>query len=205
MRGVLRVKIVVLAAPAAILPVRRRDLENLDPGVQQKAQEPGTIGGGGLDANTLDLPEGSPPDEHLPTALRGRGEAPGSDKPILFADDRRDMQILVGVHAADGATSCAFPSVHFGPPGSTVVRRLPQDRVRGQDSDATVSQVRPFLGHRPRRGKTAPQGVLGRPTGPRKDISRLIGVRVKPHRDAPWRHLNQTVHRGEGQVGLPLK
>jgi hypothetical protein len=34
MRGVLGVEIVVLAAPAAILRVRRRDLENLDPGVQ---------------------------------------------------------------------------------------------------------------------------------------------------------------------------
>src|SRR5438874_5645055 len=29
--------------------------------------------------------------------------------------------------------------------------------------------VRPFSGHRHRRGKASPQGVPGRPTGPRKD------------------------------------
>jgi hypothetical protein len=36
----------------------------------------------------------------------------------------------------------------------------------GQSRDQTV---RPFSGQRHRRGKTSPQGIPGRPTGPRKD------------------------------------
>lgn len=39
--------------------------------------------------------------------------------------------------------------------------------------DRTVKRqnVRPFLGHMHRRGKTPPRGVPGRPTGPRKDTA----------------------------------
>src|SRR5680860_262247 len=40
--------------------------------------------------------------------------------------------------------------------------------------------VRPFSGHRKRRGETSPLGVLGSPTGQRKDtLSRSIGVWVR--------------------------
>jgi len=42
--------------------------------------------------------------------------------------------------------------------------------MRGQDSHETT-EVRPFSGHRHRRGKAPPQGVPGRPTGPGKDTA----------------------------------
>ena len=43
MGGVLSVEIVVLATPAAIVLVRRRDLQNLDPGLLHEAQQAGTV------------------------------------------------------------------------------------------------------------------------------------------------------------------
>src|SRR5271154_3867630 len=42
--------------------------------------------------------------------------------------------------------------------------------MRGQDSHETM-KVRPFSGHRHRRGKASPQGVPGRSTGPGKDTA----------------------------------
>src|ERR1700727_597527 len=42
--------------------------------------------------------------------------------------------------------------------------------MRGQDSHETIT-VRPFSGHRHRRGKASPQGVPGRSTGPGKDTA----------------------------------
>src|ERR1700691_1215422 len=42
--------------------------------------------------------------------------------------------------------------------------------MRGQDSRETM-KVRPFSGHRHRRGKASPQGVPGRSTGPGKDTA----------------------------------
>ena len=104
MGRVLRVEIVVLATLAAIVLVRRRDLQNLDPGLLHEAQQPGAIAAGRLDADALELTEGAHPGEHLPIALPGRGKASASQNAVAFIDDRRDMQILVGVDAADDAT-----------------------------------------------------------------------------------------------------
>src|SRR4029077_15906209 len=42
--------------------------------------------------------------------------------------------------------------------------------MRGQDSHETM-KVRPFSGHKHRRGKASPQGVPGRSTGPGKDTA----------------------------------
>jgi len=53
--------------------------------------------------------------------------------------------------------------------------------MRGQDSHETM-EVRPFSGHRHRRGKASPQGVPGRSTGPGKDTTWSIWVWVRPHR-----------------------
>ena len=47
---------------------------------------------------------------------------------------------------------------------------LHRDRMRGQDSHETM-EVRPFSGHRHRRGKASPQGAPGRSTGPGKDTA----------------------------------
>ena len=180
---VLRVEIVILAAPTAIVPVRRRDLQNLDPGRLNEAQQAGPIAAGALDADALDLTEGSHPGEHLPIALAGRGEALASQNTVAFIDDRRDMQILVGVHTADNASLPArVLDVHSKPPGSTVLRRLRQDRVRGQDSHVTRGQA--LLGSQAsaRQSLTARRSRAADGSGERHGWS--IGVRVRPHRDA---------------------
>jgi hypothetical protein len=85
----------------------------------------------------LDVAQGSHPRKHLPITLSRRGEAAGSKNPFLLVDNRGDMQILVGVHATDDATRHRCFPVHYQPPGSTVPQRLRQDRLHGQDSNAT--------------------------------------------------------------------
>src|ERR1700751_1585761 len=59
----------------------------------------------------------------------------------------------------------AIPSLRM-----SVHEWLHRDRMRGQDSHETM-KVRPFSGHRHRRGKASPQGVPGRSTGPGKDTA----------------------------------
>ena len=109
MGRILRVEIVVLATSTAIVLVRRRDLQNLDPRALHEAKQAGAIAAGRLDADALDLTEGSHPGEHLPITLPGRGEASAPQNTILFIDDGRDMQILVGVDAADDTSLCLRP------------------------------------------------------------------------------------------------
>jgi hypothetical protein len=74
----------------------------------------------------LDLTEGSHPGEQLSVALPGRGKALAPQNTVAFIDDGREMQILVGVHAANDMSLCWVPDVHSEPPGSTVLRRLRQ-------------------------------------------------------------------------------
>src|SRR3954470_23556146 len=126
MGGILRVEIVVLSASTAIVSVRRRDLQDLDPHGLNKAKQAGPIAAGGLDPDPLDFTEGFHPGEHLSVALPGRGKALAPQNTVAFIDDGRDMQILVGVHAANDMSLCLVPDVHSEPPGSTVVRRLRQ-------------------------------------------------------------------------------
>ena len=57
MRSVLRVEIVVLAAPAPIMLVRRRHLQHLDPRVLHEAEQTSAIAAGRFNANALDVPE----------------------------------------------------------------------------------------------------------------------------------------------------
>ncbi len=88
---VLRVKIVVLSASTPIVPVRRCHLKNFDPGLLNEAKQSGSIAARRLDADALDLTEGSHPGEHLPVTLTRRGEALGSQDTVAFIDDGRDM------------------------------------------------------------------------------------------------------------------
>src|SRR5947207_803027 len=111
MGRILRVEIVVLSASTAIVSVRRRNLQNLDPHGLNKAKQAGPITAGGLDPNPLDLTEGTHPGEHLSVALPGRGKASAPQNTVAFIDDGRDMQILVGVHAANDMSLCLVPGV----------------------------------------------------------------------------------------------
>jgi hypothetical protein len=121
-------------------------------------------------SDALDPTERPHPSEHWPISLTRRGKASGSQNPILVIDDRRDMQILVGVHTAGVAAPRPFLHVHAEPPGSTVLRRLRQDRGRGQDSHLTGGRA--LLGSQASaRQNTSPQGGPGRPTGPEKDTA----------------------------------
>jgi hypothetical protein len=121
MRRILGVEIVVLAAPAPILPVRRGDLEDCDPGLLQEAQQPGAIAAGRLDPNALDVAERAHPGEHLPIALAGAGEGVRPQHTILLVDHRRDVQILVGIDTPDDAADCSFLRIHDESPGSLVI------------------------------------------------------------------------------------
>jgi hypothetical protein len=134
---ILRVEIVVLSTSAAIVSVRRRDLQSLDPHGLKKAKQAGPITAGGLDPDPLDLAERSHPSEHLSVALPGRGKTLAPQNTVAFIDDGRDMQILVGVHAANDLSPSWVPDVHSEPPGATVASTAPPDRVRGQDSHVT--------------------------------------------------------------------
>ena len=57
MRRILGVEVVVLTAPAPILPVGRGDLEHCDPALLQEAQQPGAIAAGRPDPDALDVAE----------------------------------------------------------------------------------------------------------------------------------------------------
>jgi hypothetical protein len=92
------------------------------------------------------------------------------------------MQIFVGVHAADDATPCAFFHVHSEPPGSTVLRRLRQDRMPGQDSHVTGGQALLESHASARQNLTARCSRAADRSGERH--GRSIGVGVRPHRDA---------------------
>jgi hypothetical protein len=119
MRRILGVEVVVLTAPAPILPVGRSDLEHRDPGLLQEAQEPGAIAAGRLDADALDFAETAHPGEHLPIALAGAGERLRPQHTVLLVDHRCDVQALVGINTPDDAANCSLLRVHDEPPGST--------------------------------------------------------------------------------------
>src|SRR3954447_2018526 len=63
MRRILGVEVVILTAPAPILPVGRGDFEHRDPGLLQEAQEPGAIAAGRLNPDALDFAERAHPGE----------------------------------------------------------------------------------------------------------------------------------------------
>jgi hypothetical protein len=118
MRGILGVEIVVLATPATIEPIRCRDFQNVDAGLLHEAQEPGAVAAGRLNTDAMDITERSHPGKHLPIPLPGCRKASGSDNTVLLVNDSRDMQILMGVHAAHDESFCAFfTTSHPGSPG----------------------------------------------------------------------------------------
>ena len=104
MGRVLSIEIVVLATPAAILLVRGCDLENRNPGLLHETEKACAMAASRLYTDALQVTEGAHPGEHLAIALTGGGEGSRFDNPILTIHDRRDVKILMGIHAADDAT-----------------------------------------------------------------------------------------------------
>jgi hypothetical protein len=99
--GVLGIQVVVLAASAPVAPVRGRDLEDLDAGPLQVAEQPGAVGAGRLDADAPEHPQGAHPGEHPLVAVPGGGEGPTAEDLIVLVDDGGDVEILVSIDAAD--------------------------------------------------------------------------------------------------------
>jgi hypothetical protein len=142
MRCVLGIKVVVLAAPAAILRVGRGDLEHFDAGALQVAEQPGAVGPCRLDADALEHPEGAHPGEHLLVAVPGRWEASARQHPVLLVDNGSDMKVLVGVDPTDDKVALVLRvPFHAGSPGSPGCGWLHRDRMPGQDSHATKRQA----------------------------------------------------------------
>jgi hypothetical protein len=100
MGRVLGIEIVVLATLATVLPVGCRDLQHLDAGLLQVAEQPRAIGAGRLDPDTPERPEGAHPGEHELVAVPGGRKRLASENLVMLVDDRGDVQILVGVDAA---------------------------------------------------------------------------------------------------------
>jgi hypothetical protein len=113
---VLGVEIVVLATPAAILLIGRRDLEDRNASLLHEAQQPCAVAARGFYADALQVPEGAHPDEHLPIALAGSGEGLRSEYPILLVNSRSDVKILVRIDATNDAAFSSFDNRHSQPP-----------------------------------------------------------------------------------------
>jgi len=121
MGGVLGIQIVVLAALAAILPVRRRDLQDLDAGLLHIAEQPSAVGARRLDADASELSEGAHPGEHLLVAVSGGREASAPENPVMSIDDGGDVEILVGIDAADNkGAGYSLVGFHRSSPGERV-------------------------------------------------------------------------------------
>jgi hypothetical protein len=76
------------------------------------------------------------------------------------------------------------------------------DRMRGQDSHETM-KVKPFSGHRHRRGKASPQGVPGGRQVRGK--TRLVDLSVgQTAPGASRRQSNRGVHRYESEAARKL-
>ena len=85
---------------------------------------------------------------------------------IILIDDGRDMEVLVGVDAADDAARgwCFVRDHDASPamPGEVLPGRLAAPSWRGvRTRQSRDINVRPFSGHMRRRGETSPQGAPG--------------------------------------------
>jgi len=65
------------------------------------AQQSGAVASGCLDADALELAEGAHPRDQLAVSLPGSGEAATAEKPVLLVDNGGDVEIFVGIDAAD--------------------------------------------------------------------------------------------------------
>ena len=201
MGRVLSVEIVVLATPAAILLVGRRDLENRNPGLLHETEETCAIAAGRLYSDALKLTEGSHPGEHLTIALPGGGEGSRFHDPILFVDHRCDVQVLMGVDASNKAT-LSFGYSHSQPPALTCTNGFAGPNARtGQSRDHGGHAL---LGSQAsaRQSLTARRFRAVDRSGERH--GRSIRVRVRPHRTPCGASLARQVHRCEGQAARKL-
>ena len=136
MGRILRVEIVVLATSTAIVLVRRRDLQNLDPHLLNEAKQAGAIAAGRTRSRCVG------PHRRIASRRASVGSPGGSwqsfgpQNTVAFIDDGRDMQILMGVHAANDMADSIFLDP-FRASWFDRASTASPDRVRGQDSHVT--------------------------------------------------------------------
>jgi hypothetical protein len=109
-----------LAAPAAVAAVGSVDLQDFDAGLGQVPGDTGPVAAGAFDADLAEVAKAAHPAQHGPVAGPGGGERLGPQHDRLGVDDRSDVQVLVGVdaadhHAADGV-ELGWHAGHVGPP-----------------------------------------------------------------------------------------
>src|SRR5580700_4822084 len=179
MGRVLSIEIVVLATSAAILLVRGCDLENRNPGLLHETEKACAIAASRLYTDAVQVTEGAHPGEHLAIALTGGGEGSRFDNPILLIHDRRDVKILMGIHAADDAT-CSFVYRHSQPPALTSTNGFAGLNARTGQSRDHESQARLGSQASARQSLTARRSRAADRSGERH--GRSIRMWVRPHR-----------------------
>src|SRR4029077_19118073 len=130
--------------------------------------------------------------------LPGGGEASRFDDPILFVDDRCDVQILMSIDAANDATLPSFNDRHSQPPALTITngftgtecadRTVTRPWRSGPSRVTGIGEAKPhrkaFPGGRQVQGKTQlvdqNAGQAAPAASRRQPTSRPIGVRVRP-------------------------
>jgi hypothetical protein len=92
-----RIEVVVFAFAAPVGAVRPIDLENGDAGLGQMSGQAGAVRAGALNADAGQFTELADPGQHRSVAGPGGGETMRPEDRFPLVDDRRDMQLLVGV------------------------------------------------------------------------------------------------------------
>src|SRR5271156_3141387 len=150
-----------------------------NPGLLHETEETCAIAAGRLYSDALKLTEGSHPGEHLAIALPGGGEGSRFHDPILFVDDRCDVQILMGIDASNNATR-SFDDRHSQPPVDRASMASPGPNAwTGQARD---HEGQALLGSQAsaRQSLTARRSRAADRSGERH--GRSIRMRVRPHR-----------------------
>jgi hypothetical protein len=125
-------------------------LEDFNPSSPQVSRQPGAIGAGSFNAHACEVTERSHPDQEPVIASFGGGELGRVEDLAPIVDDRRDVDIPVGIHPANDnlllichAWSC-LPSARWD---RTTGRDGGQDTHGAAQGSYQVTSVRPAGAH----------------------------------------------------------
>jgi len=180
----LRVDRVRLAAPPPSLPVRPTHLDDDDSGRLEVARKAGSPRPGPLDSDRRHVTERREPRSQLAIPATRRRELGVAEMPAQLVERRGDMDILVGVHAADDpdtlrstAQPCSF---HFTTKDGTSARQ--RDKTLARRRGTRFSEVTATRASAPVRRPRPPAD--GSPSGRPPCSARSARVRVRPADEA---------------------
>ena len=101
-----------------------------------ETQKAGSITAGRLDADALELIERSHPRDHRPISLPCRGKRLTGQDTVVFVHDGRDMQVLVGIDAANDTGRCSVINVQ----ANLLDQLLIDSFARTECADRTVTR-----------------------------------------------------------------